>query len=267
METIAFTLTLGRTTATCRFCTKPQQKKLEFGCWKETVSIFLCTALFTTRSPSPPCAQVFLRAGQRAILDKLRMETMRRAAVTIQRIARGKLTRIQYAKQRAAVIRLQAAARTMFARAQLRQLRCNRAALVVQCCWRRYVARSAYRRMQQATVVIQASYRAAQARKMFKQYRKHQAALQLQKCWRGHTARRDFGQLREAAMALQSAYRVKVAKDLLRRFRQEAREVRRAHKFTHGRELFGCCLLNWLLTHRSGTTPLYALAIRILLGK
>ncbi len=52
--------------------------------------------------------KVFLRAGQMAVLDKLRTELMNRSAVTIQRHMLGFIARKQYARTRCAAITLQA---------------------------------------------------------------------------------------------------------------------------------------------------------------
>lgn len=51
--------------------------------------------------------QIFLRAGQMALLDKLRTETLQNAAVTIQRYVKGYLTRKRYSQRRNAVLTIQ----------------------------------------------------------------------------------------------------------------------------------------------------------------
>ncbi len=53
-------------------------------------------------------AQIFLRAGQMAELDKIRTELLNRSAITLQRHARGFVKRSQYQRKRHAVITLQA---------------------------------------------------------------------------------------------------------------------------------------------------------------
>ncbi len=53
-------------------------------------------------------AQIFLRAGQMAALDKLRTELLNRSAVTLQRHARGFVLRRRYARARRAALTLQA---------------------------------------------------------------------------------------------------------------------------------------------------------------
>lgn len=53
------------------------------------------------------CIQVFLRGGQMAVLDTMRTDIMHKAAVTIQRHARGFVVRRQTHRTRRAVIKLQ----------------------------------------------------------------------------------------------------------------------------------------------------------------
>ena len=52
-------------------------------------------------------AQMFLRAGQMAVLDKMRTELMHSSAVIVQRHLRGWLARQQYARVRWAVFTIQ----------------------------------------------------------------------------------------------------------------------------------------------------------------
>ena len=52
-------------------------------------------------------AQIFLRAGQMAELDRIRTELLNRSAITLQRHARGFVQRSQYQRKRHAAIALQ----------------------------------------------------------------------------------------------------------------------------------------------------------------
>lgn len=54
-----------------------------------------------------PAAQIFLRAGQMAKLNKMRTELMASSAVVLQRYARGFLARRRYQRVRRAIITLQ----------------------------------------------------------------------------------------------------------------------------------------------------------------
>lgn len=63
--------------------------------------------LLTAAPFSLAALQVFLRAGQRAVLDAKLTDTVHRAAITVQRYARGFLARKHVAAMRTAVILLQ----------------------------------------------------------------------------------------------------------------------------------------------------------------
>ena len=51
--------------------------------------------------------QIFLRAGQMALLDKIRTEMMASSAIVLQRHARGFVARRRYLRTRRAIITLQ----------------------------------------------------------------------------------------------------------------------------------------------------------------
>ena len=54
-----------------------------------------------------PLLQVFLRAGQMAVLDKMRTDMMHEAAITIQRHIQGFIVRRRFLRTRAAIVQLQ----------------------------------------------------------------------------------------------------------------------------------------------------------------
>jgi myosin V len=67
--------------------------------------------------------QVFLRAGQMALLDKVRTDTVNKAATRIQQTARGLLARIYVRRVRQNIITLQGLIRGWAARKELLFLR------------------------------------------------------------------------------------------------------------------------------------------------
>lgn len=89
--------------------------------------------------------QVFLRAGQMALLDKLRTDVMNKSATVIQRFVRGYLARKAYRRIVDSVLLIQSATRAMFARRVVQGLRENKAALVIQKRWRGHRARKEYK--------------------------------------------------------------------------------------------------------------------------
>ena len=76
--------------------------------------------------------QVFLRAGQMALLDKIRTDRLNGVTTTIQRHVRGYLARVQYQRIKESVLLLQSAVRALHARRQAETLRREKAALTMQ---------------------------------------------------------------------------------------------------------------------------------------
>jgi hypothetical protein len=91
-------------------------------------------------------------------------ERLEAAATAIQAAWRGARARQQWRKVRAALVRLQAAARQLQARRLAARLRMERAALAVQAAWRGKVARQGFARARAAAVQLQAAWRGRVAR-------------------------------------------------------------------------------------------------------
>lgn len=108
--------------------------------------------------------KVFLRAGQMAVLDKIRTEKLHAAATVIQRSVRVWLARVKYQRARRAVVVLQAGARGMLARADARRARRLRATLLIQSYARMIAARARYLRARRAAVSIQAAFKGHRTR-------------------------------------------------------------------------------------------------------
>lgn len=101
--------------------------------------------------------KVFLRAGQMAVLDKQRTEVLSRAAVSLQRFARGFLARRSYQQALESVLRLQAWGRGMLARKACRALRQHRAATTIQTAYRRHKIRQQYQAVVHTITQLQVS--------------------------------------------------------------------------------------------------------------
>lgn len=99
--------------------------------------------------------QVFLRAGQMAVLDRQRQDKLGHASTIIQRHMRGYLARLRYQQGLAAVRRLQAGARGMLARKEARFRRQTKAATVVQSAWRRHKLQQEFKAVLQSITLVQ----------------------------------------------------------------------------------------------------------------
>eukprot|EP00197_Chlamydomonas_leiostraca_P009765 CAMPEP_0202867474 /NCGR_PEP_ID=MMETSP1391-20130828/9454_1 /ASSEMBLY_ACC=CAM_ASM_000867 /TAXON_ID=1034604 /ORGANISM="Chlamydomonas leiostraca, Strain SAG 11-49" /LENGTH=1634 /DNA_ID=CAMNT_0049547521 /DNA_START=190 /DNA_END=5094 /DNA_ORIENTATION=- len=168
--------------------------------------------------------KVFLRGGQMAQLDKLRTDTLGKAATTIQRRVRGFLARKHFQRLRAAVLVLQSAARALFARRVADGLRRNKAALVIQTRYRGYTAHRDYIANRKAVMRLQAIWRGRTARQRFDQMRRLHAATAIQAAWRMYVARKAYTVQLQAALVLQTIWRCKQATRELRHLQKEARE-------------------------------------------
>lgn len=168
-------------------------------------------------------SKVFLRAGQMAVMDKLRTEKMNSAAVTVQRYTRGWLTRHQVARQKEQIRILQAAVRARAARLELRALRREKAAVTIQTKWRGHKELAHFKEAYRVVLRIQSIWRGARARKQYTAMRRENAAKIIQTCWRRHVARSAFLKVKQAAIVVQCRTRCKAAKRELRKLHSEAR--------------------------------------------
>ncbi|KAM4618312.1 unconventional myosin-Vc [Polymixia lowei] len=155
--------------------------------------------------------KIFFRAGQVAYLEKLRLDRLRGACVTIQKHVRGWRMRRKYRHMREAAIVLQQYIR---GKRQIRKtvsataIKQGWAALVIQKYWRCYRMRRIYQLVQLATITIQAFTRGWIARKQYKKMMKEHKALVLQKYARAWLVRRRFQTMRRLVLNVQLSYRV-----------------------------------------------------------
>ncbi|KAM7002580.1 unconventional myosin-Vc [Tautogolabrus adspersus] len=155
--------------------------------------------------------KIFFRAGQVAYLEKLRLDRLRGACVTIQKHVRGWSQRRKYLRMREAAIILQQyirGQRTIRKTVSATTLKQGWAAMVIQRHWRGYRMRQIYIVVRLASITIQAFTRGWKARKQFKKMMKEQKALILQKYTRAWLARRRFQTMRRLVLNVQLSYRV-----------------------------------------------------------
>ncbi|KAG9350590.1 hypothetical protein JZ751_024479, partial [Albula glossodonta] len=157
--------------------------------------------------------KVFFRAGQVALLEKLRAERLRSAGVVIQSWVRGWLARCQYRRIRWATLTLQRYARGGLARRQM------------------------YLLIREATVTIQAFTRGMLARRAYRLLLAERATLVIQAALRGWLVRWRYRRLQAAVVLMQCCVRRRAARRELQKLRVEARSVERYRELNKGMEV------------------------------
>ncbi|KAM9831375.1 unconventional myosin-Va [Neosynchiropus ocellatus] len=181
--------------------------------------------------------KVFFRAGQVALLERLRAERLREAAVTIQSWVRGWLARVNYSRTMWAIVTIQRYCRGALARRQALILRYTKAALVIQKTYRMLVHRHLFLTVRQATVTIQAFIRGTLTRRKYRQFLAERAAVLIQAQVRGWSARKDYLRKRAAVVFMQCCVRRKAARRELLKLKTEARSVERYKELHKGMEV------------------------------
>ncbi|XP_076124385.1 unconventional myosin-Vc [Alosa pseudoharengus] len=170
--------------------------------------------------------KIFFRAGQVAYLEKLRLDRLRAACVTIQSQVRGWSQRRRFLRLRSAAcilqqyIRGQRRIRQTVTAAALKQ---GWASVVIQKHCRGYLVRRVYKLVLVATVKIQAYIRGWLARKRHKKLVEEQKALVLQKYARAWLVRRRFQTMRRLVLNVQLSYRVQ---QLRKKLEEQGKENR-----------------------------------------
>ncbi|KAF3854941.1 hypothetical protein F7725_022996 [Dissostichus mawsoni] len=155
--------------------------------------------------------KIFFRAGQVAYLEKLRLDRLRGACVTLQKHVRGWSKRRKFLRMREAAIILQQYIRgtkTIRKTVTAAALKQGWAVLVIQRCWRGYRMRQIFHLVRVATVTIQSFTRGWIARKRYKKMVEEQKALILQKYARAWLVRRRFQTMRRLVINVQLSFRV-----------------------------------------------------------
>uniref|UniRef100_A0A8C7MIJ8 Myosin VC n=1 Tax=Oncorhynchus kisutch TaxID=8019 RepID=A0A8C7MIJ8_ONCKI len=151
--------------------------------------------------------KIFFRAGQVAYLEKLRLDRLRKACLTIQKHVRGWSHRRKFLRMREAAIVLQQYVRGQRKTVTAAVLKQGWASVVIQRYWRSYLTRQIYRMVHSSSIIIQAFTRGWIARKRYKKMVEVQKALILQKYARAWLARRRFQSLRRLVHNVQLSYR------------------------------------------------------------
>ncbi|CAG7886841.1 unnamed protein product [Brassica rapa] len=169
--------------------------------------------------------KVFLRAGQMADLDARRNEVLGRAATSIQRKFRSYLFRKNLMMLRKAAVNMQAVCRGQLSRHMFDGLRREAAVLEIQRDIRMHIARKSYKELYFAAVSIQSAVRGMASRDELRFQRQNKAAILIQSHCRKFLAQLHYQRLKKAAVTTQSAWRARLARKELRRLKTAAKET------------------------------------------
>ncbi|KAK1897341.1 Unconventional myosin-Vc [Dissostichus eleginoides] len=181
--------------------------------------------------------KVFFRAGQVALLERLRAERLRVSAVIIQSRVRGWLARVRFTRISWATVTIQRYCRGALARRLALTLRYTKAALVIQKRYRMVAVRQMFLMIRQATITIQAFSRGTMARRRYRQVLVERAAVLLQARVRGWMARRAYRRVRAAVVFMQCCARRRAARRELMKLKTEARSVEKFRELNKGMEV------------------------------
>ncbi|KAI6684218.1 hypothetical protein NL676_030131 [Syzygium grande] len=156
--------------------------------------------------------KVFLRAGQMAELDSLRLQAHSSAAKIIQRQMRTRIARRQYISLRKRSIHIQSFWRGKLACKLYEHMKKESAATKVQTVFRGYSTRNAYIKLKVVAMTVQAAIRATVACNEFKHRKQTKAAATIQCNWRRHRDQSHYRQLKKASILLQGKRRKKVTR-------------------------------------------------------
>lgn len=180
--------------------------------------------------------KIFFRAGQVAILERIRAQKLRECTVLIQKIVRGWLQRKRYQRMRNAALTIQRYHRGWLARKHYHHLRQTKNAIIIQTRWRGYYQRRKYQKLRHCVLKLQTRARGVLARRKFLKLRQNLAAVTIQRFWRGYAARKKYKDTLDKIIVVQSCIRRYFAKKEYRRLRIEARSVEHVTNLNRGLE-------------------------------
>ncbi len=169
--------------------------------------------------------KVFLRKHAYDILEGKRSRRIGKATVKLQSRVRGFLKRSYYNDMRKAALLIQRVARGMISRIATFIYRLNAASTRIQSSYRSHRAYVAYTKFVMAVVLLQSSYRSRRSRKVTARHWLVFRVVRLQKIWMVMLYRRRYLRYRRAVVFFQSAFRRRKAAKIFKELRREARDI------------------------------------------
>eukprot|EP01132_Coremiostelium_polycephalum_P002883 gene2883-3584_t len=170
--------------------------------------------------------KVFLRAGQLASLENLRMDQLNHSATVIQKNWKRYYYYKRYQQLRRAALIIQTKFRSQIAKQNLSHLQRIHAAIQIQKVYRGYRERVKYQKLRNSALLLQCSIRRALENQSVLALRYETSSLLLQTHIRTALACNDFKRKLRGIIRLQAKWRGKMARKLYSSMRAEARSLR-----------------------------------------
>ncbi|XP_050723307.1 unconventional myosin-Va-like isoform X3 [Eriocheir sinensis] len=180
--------------------------------------------------------KIFFRAGQVAYMEKLRADRLSACGIMIQKHVRMYLHRNRFRTMRRAAITIQKYARGMAARRRAQHMRETAAAIKIQACARGWIKRVQYRRLVYIVTQLQAHARGAAARQRYEHMRRVRAAIIIQKTVRKWLMRQRYLRAVRGLVAVQGLVRCYLARRQLKKLKIEAKSIEHQKKLNKGLE-------------------------------
>ncbi|KAM9985090.1 hypothetical protein ACTFIY_009513 [Dictyostelium cf. discoideum] len=170
--------------------------------------------------------KVFLRAGQLASLEDMRLEQLDRSATVIQKRWKGYLYCKRYKQLRDASLIIQTKLRSVHAKQQLSALQHTHSAILIQKVWRAHRDRVQYQKIRDASLQLQTVMRRHLFSEQVHRERCENAAIILQTKIRQILSKREVDKKLRGIILIQARWRMKLAKRVYIQLRAEARSLR-----------------------------------------
>ncbi|CAD6190072.1 unnamed protein product [Caenorhabditis auriculariae] len=180
--------------------------------------------------------KIFLRTGQVAVLERVRLETLSASALLIQKTWRGYVARKKYENMKRSLQIIQAATRAFLAFRRIKYLQMHRAAIAIQSAVRRHQAEKRFQKIRNTVIAIQSHFRAVRVRRYVEKIRYEKSAIKIQAAFRGWMVRREQIVRCQKIVLVQCCVRRWLAKRRLRELKIEARSVGHLQKLNTGLE-------------------------------
>jgi len=169
--------------------------------------------------------KVFLRRNAYETIERLRNLEMRKAAITIQSIARCYGARRGLFEAKDAITTLQCFSRTHAARRLIDEVRREHNSIIMQKYFRRFSARKRFQNVVCSCKSLQRLHRGVVGRQLFRTLNRNRKATQIQQTWRMCKIHRSFKELKTAAVIVQCTVRCTAAKKRMGKLKKAARDL------------------------------------------